>query len=90
MAKRKIDCSLNDIVGEYLKKRKCQKSLKMFEFGHNKNGLNKTLGTFFDFLKKKESEKENMEDGDLGFEINFGCYQPETKVSSLNLYLLAL
>ena len=90
MAKRKTDCSLDDIVREYLKKRKYEKSLKIFGFGHSKNGSNKTLGKFFDFLKKNEAEKENIKkEYDLGFEINFGCYQPEKKVSSLNLYLLA-
>ena len=83
MAKRKIDCSLNEIVGEYLKKKKFEKSLKLFEekVKHKNNDLSKTLKRLFDYLKKTESEKENMEYEDLGFEINFGAYQPEKKVS---------
>ena len=35
---------------------------------------------FLNYLKKKELEKVNVED-ELGFEINFGAYQPEVKVS---------
>ena len=83
MAKRKIDCSLEEIVGEYLKKKKFEKSLKLFEekVKHKNNDLSKTLKRLFDYLKKTESEKENMEYEDLGFEINFGAYQPEKKVS---------
>ena len=30
MAKRKIDCKMDDIIMEYLKKVKCEKSSKMF------------------------------------------------------------
>ena len=91
MAKRKIDCSLDEIVGEYLKKKKFEKSFKLFEkVKHKNNDLNKTLERLFGYLKKTEPEKENMEHEDLGFEINFGVYQPEKKVSSINLYLLAL
>ena len=83
MAKRKIDCSLNEIVGEYLKKKKFKKSLKLLEekVKHNNNDLNKTLERLFDYLKKTESEKGNIEHEDLGFEINFGAYEPQQKVS---------
>jgi len=85
MAKRKMDCSLDEIVGTYLKKKKCENSLLLFEerVGHRKNYLNKTLQDFIGFLKKKESERENMKLDNLGFEINFGAYQPATNVSSI-------
>ena len=83
MVKRKIDCSLDEIVGEYLKKKKFEKSLKLLEekVKHNNNDLNKTLKRLFDYLKKTESEKGNIEHEDLGFEINFGAYEPQQKVS---------
>ena len=83
MAKRKIDCSLEEIVGEYLKKKKFEKSLKLFEekVKHKNNDLNKTLKKLFDYLKKKESEKGDIEHEDLGFELNFGAYEPQQKVS---------
>ena len=42
------------------------------------------LGKFFDYLKTLQTEKENigMKLDDLGFDINFGGYQPEKKASS--------
>ena len=82
MAKRKNDCTLDEMVGEYLKNKKCEKSLKLFaeKVERNKNDRMDILEKFVDYLKKKESEKENMEDEELGFEINFGAFQPEKKV----------
>ena len=82
MAKRKNDCTLDEMVGEYLKNGKCEKSLKLFaeKVESNKNDKLVILKKFVDYLKKKESEKENMKDEDLGFEINFGAFQPEKKV----------
>ena len=82
MAKRKIDCSLDDFVMEYLKKVKCEKSSKMF--GAECSGdddHSKSLKTFMKFLKENEREKENHVKDDLGFEINFGAFQPQPKVS---------
>ena len=82
MAKRKIDCSLDDIVTEYLKKVKCEKASKMF--GTNRSSgtdHSKTLKKFMMFLKENATEKENRVEDDLGFEINFGAFQPATKVS---------
>ena len=92
MAKRKksVDCSLNEIVGEYLKKAKCKKTSILFnektgEGSSSKNSshsaIKKTLEKFFNHLKEKEAKKENRNDDDLGFEINFGIFQPEPKVS---------
>ena len=84
MAKRKVDCSLDEIVADYLKKQKCEKSLKLFggKVGHKKNGEMVLLGKFVDYLKKSEVEKENANDEDLGFEINFGAFQPDQKYPS--------
>ena len=88
MAKRKQnDCSLNEIIGEYLKRSKYGKTLKSFNEKTGDGSLNdssssanqKMLEKFFKHLK--EAEKENRNDDDLGFEINFGVYQPEPKVS---------
>ena len=79
MAKRKQDCSVNDLIIGYLKKTKCEKTLKLFEES-NENGNHDICEKFMSFLKKKETEKENDTD-DLGFEINFGAFQPVAKVS---------
>ena len=86
MAKRKIDCTPDAIVAAYLKKAKCDKSLKLFEekVGHKESYNINILSKFVGYLKEKESQKENRNDEDLGFEINFGAYQPERKVSSVN------
>ena len=83
MAKRKIpaDCQLNDIIGEHLKKSKCEKSLKLFEEKVGKTKRAKMTKKFLIYLKEKEAEKENIRDENLGFEINFGAYQPDKKVS---------
>ena len=82
MAKRKIDSSLDHIVKEYLKQVKCEKSSKMF--GSESSGdsdHSKSLKKFMKFLKANEMKKENNVEDDLGFEINFGAFQPEPKVS---------
>ena len=82
MAKRKIDCSLDDVVMEYLKKVKSEKTSRMFrsggpsEFDHSK-----PLRKFVKFLKRKDMEKQNRIEDDLGFEINFGAFQSAAKVS---------
>ena len=86
MAKRKIpvDWSLNDIIGEHLKITKCEKSLNLFgeKFGPTRKA--KMMRKFLNYLKEKEEKKENTKDEDLGFEINFGAYQSDEKVSSIN------
>ena len=92
MAKRKksVDFSLNEILGEYFKKAKCEKTSKLFNektgTGNSSNSSSnssklKMLEDFFNHLKKKETDKENRNDDDLGFEINFGVFQAEPKVS---------
>ena len=47
----------------------------------------KSLKKFIEFLKQSEKEKENRIEDDLGFEINFGAFQPEPKVSVFPKYL---
>ena len=82
MAKRKIDSGLDDIVVEYLKKVKCEKSTKMFRAERSiESGHSKSLKKFMKFLKQKEIKKENLVEDDLGFKINFGAFEPEQKVS---------
>lgn len=71
-----VDCSLNEIIGEHLKKIKCGKILKLFEDEAGKTKKTKTMKRFFDFLKQKQLKNENTKHEDLGFEINFGAYQP--------------
>ena len=82
MSKRKIDCSLDDFVSEYLKKIKCEKSSKMFTTeSSSESGHSKSSKKFIKFLKRKETAIDNHVEDDLGFEINFGAFQPEPKVS---------
>ena len=87
MAKRKtpVDWSLNDIIGEHLKSTKCEKSLKAFEVKVGLAKKPKMMKKFLNYLKEKEAEKENTKDEDLGFEINFGAYQPDKKVSIIQI-----
>ena len=83
MAKRKIGCSLNDIVMEYFKKMKFEKTSETFGTS-GENDHSKSLKEFVKFLKQNETEKENRVDDDLGFEINFGAFKPAMKVSIFN------
>ena len=82
MAKRKADCSLNDIICSYLKKRKCDDSLKLFTNQVGQKHETKILRKFVGYLKANKIKKENTSDDDLGFEINFGAYQLDDKVST--------
>ena len=79
--------SLDEIVAKCLKERKCEKALKLF--GENistKNydpAIDSHLAKFEEFLiylKNLEVEREVKKEYDLGFEINFGAYQPNVKV----------
>ena len=89
MTKRKIsvDCSLNDVIGEHLNNTKCEKTLKLFEDKVGQTKKAKMLKTFLNYLREREVEKENTKDEDLGFEINFGAYQPDKKVSIMQLVI---
>ena len=88
MAKGKIDCSLDEIVMEYLKKAKCEKSIKLLGMEHSgESDHSKLLEKFIKFLTKSEREKDNRKaDDDLGFEINFAAFQPEKKVNFVSQY----
>ena len=89
MAKRKIDCSLDDIVMEHLKTVKCKKTSKVF--GDScENDHSKSPKKFIKFLKRKDVKKENRIEDDLGFEINFKAFQPEPKVRFLPQYRTAI
>ena len=80
MAKRKIDCSLNDVIYGYLKKAKYEKTLKLFERKcSNKENIN-LCEDLINYVKRRVAEKL-IEEDDLGFEINFGAYQSIAKVS---------
>ena len=72
---------------EYLKKAKCEKSIKLLGIEHSGGSdHSKLLEKFTEFLTKSEKEKENRNDDDLGFKINFGAFQPEKKVSFLSQF----
>ena len=81
--------SLNDYIIEHLKKGKYEKTLKLFEEKNrgSKNENSKIYEKFINYLKGKKTKKENEID-DLGFEINFGAFSSESKVSFLLIYQL--
>jgi len=82
MAKRKIDCDVDDFIVEYLKKAKFEKTLSEYEKERRESDSKsaKSLAKFYEYLK---TSRINQEIDDLGFEINFGAYQP-TKIPILN------
>ena len=62
-----MDCSLDDIVMEYLKKVKCDKTSKMFGTDHlAERDHSKSLKRFIKNLKQSEIKKENRIENDLG------------------------
>ena len=84
MSKRKNDPSLDDIVMEYLKIVKCKRTSTMFETERSSGGdHSKSLKKFIKFLQQSSNKKQDPVEDDLGFEINFGAFQPATKVSFL-------
>lgn len=90
MTKRKIDCSLDEIIIEYFKKIKCEKTSKMFGTERSSKSdhevVSKSLEKFLKHLKENETKKQNRVDDDLGFEINFGAFESVTKVSFFTQY----
>ena len=87
MAKRKIDCNLDDVVLNYFKRAKYEKTSKMFPAGEGKSVASKILKEFMRFLKENDKvKKENRADDDLGFEINFGAYQPEPRLQLKRIF----
>ena len=85
MPKRESDSRLDDVLVGYLKRRKYRKTLQLLEktHTHESDFRNEETGkTFFDYLKRIiKVANEKVEDDDLGFEINFGAYQYNSKVS---------
>ena len=81
MAKRKNDFDLDDVIVAYLKKKKYCRSLKLFrsQNGDKTDKISPVVLKFESFLKMRNQKSKN--DDDLDFEINFGAFQPETKVS---------
>ena len=81
MAKRKMDSCLDGMIINYMKKRKCEKTVKLLEekFDGKYEDVRVTE-KFLNYLRAKEVKKE-IESDDLGFEINFGAYEPQPKVS---------
>ena len=80
--------SLDEIVAKCLKERKCEKALKLFgkniSTQNNDPSKSSALAKFEEFiiyLKNLEVEREFKKEYDLGFEINFGAYQPNVKVN---------
>ena len=80
MGKRKHYCSLDEIVIECLKKAKYERTLKLFQKQDSNKCSKATYAGFIAFLEQSVVVKENKDDDDLGFEINFGAFQCETKV----------
>ena len=93
MTKRKLDNCLDDLIVDVFKKIKCERTVQLFQ-KENKNFANKTLKygnhylfeRFMNYLKSKDAEKKDQTD-DLGFEINFGAFEPIAKVSKIITYL---
>ena len=82
MAKRKLECSLNELIVEHLKKTKCHRTLKMFDESADisiVSSASKTFDSFCGYLKSKPKSNDFFDDA-LGFEINFGAYQPEPRL----------
>ena len=87
MSKRRYqpsDGELSEFVTEYLKKSKFEKSRKLFQKQTDSiappTSLSKNL--FLKFQKFLKNERKKLPiDEDLGFEINFGAFQNEPKVS---------
>ena len=76
-----MELSLDDFIIQHLKKAKTEKTLKLFEGEKAESKENKNVyEKFMNYLKEKEAEQENEKD-ELSFEINFGAYQSEAKVS---------
>ena len=88
MSKRRYECSdddLSEFVTEYLKKAKYEKSQKLFQSQTDSiipksSSLSSNLFSKFRRFLRKRPDKVQVED-DLGFEINFGAFQSEPKVS---------
>ena len=74
-----------DFVVEYLKKRKCERTLKLFEKNNEFTMKENVCEKFMNYLKGREFEKVTEND-DFGFEINFEAYQQQIQVESRILF----
>ena len=88
MSKRRYKCSddgLSEFVSEYLKKAKYEKSQKLFQNQTDSiipKPRDSSSNLFLKFQKFLKNERKKLPiDDDLGFEINFGAFQNEPKVS---------
>ena len=85
MSKRKIECDVNDFIVEYLKKAKLKKTVELFDKPNveSKKNIEKIYVQFVEHLKAQTMKNKIKNEDDLGFEINFGAYQPEAKLTIL-------
>ena len=85
MPKRESDSRLDDVLVGYLKRRKYRKTLELLEKTHTHeiDLRNEETGKkFFDYLKRIiKVANVKIDEDDLGFEINFGAYQYNSKVT---------
>merc|ERR1719471_1296895 len=73
------------MIINYLKKAKCEKTLKLLEEKFDEVSEDvRVTEKFSNYLGAKEVKKE-IESDDLGFEINFGAYQPQPKIKITNV-----
>ena len=79
MAKRENECSLDNAIAGFLKKRKYRKTLKLFGSNVSNDQLSDRFENFLKRKIKNELKNKNVDNG-LGFEINFGAFQPTQKV----------
>ena len=79
---------MNEFVIKYLKKARYEKTLKLLagKDGESKACTAEAYKKFTNYLKQKERKTKNANNDDLGFEINFGAFKPEPKVSFLLIY----
>ena len=85
MPKRESDSRLDDVLVGYLKRRKYRKTLQLLAKTHTHESVPRNEETgkkFFDYLKRIiKVANEKVDEDDLGFEINFGAYQYNSKVT---------
>ena len=92
MSKRRYestDYNMDVVIIEYLKRRKCEKTLVMFQnqidsAKVNSSRIDVLSGDLFQKFEEFLKSKKNKTEEDLGFEINFASFQNEPKVSQDN------
>ena len=84
MSKRESDTNLEDFLVQYFKKRKYHKTSELFErtLNQERHPSKSPEEKFVKYLKRNLAKLENEKFiDDLDFEINFGAYQYDLKVS---------